>query len=114
MQQRDKKPWIPLGLRHRSERIDIHELSRHLQRPVSTILSDRHRAAWRVPATCTPLGVRPLMWLAGTVLDFDMAQVEANIEAQRPAISRRVATPRGKVGRPCKADQIRRRQEGAR
>jgi hypothetical protein len=114
MQQRDKKQWIPLGLRHRSERIDVNELSQHLRRPAPTILSDRTRAPWRVPASCTPVGVRPVMWLVGTVLDFDLVQVEANIEAQRPAISRRVASAKGKVGRPNKVEQIRRRQECAR
>lgn len=104
------KSGLPLAQRHPDETIGIEEFASHWNKPASSILSDRTRAPWRVPPTCSPEGVRPLRWRVGTVLAFDREQEEKSFAAQREFTAKIAAqAPSRRRGRPNKAEQIRRR-----
>lgn len=94
----------PLAQRHPDETVGVVDLAAHWDKPVSSILSDRTRAPWRVPPICSPEGVRPLRWRVGTVLAFDRT-------AEEKALAAVIAAPptvptRRRRGRPTKAEQL--------
>lgn len=104
----------PLAERHPSDIVGLEELAEHWRKPASSIVSDRVRAPWRVPPTCSPEGARPLRFRVGTILAFDAAAEEKSCRARRELLARRDAPKLPKQrGRPKKAQALARRNAEA-
>lgn len=83
--------------------VGITGLSELLGKSESTILMDRHRAPHRVPPECTPPECRSPLWLTADVIAWLAG-------FRRPAAPPPAPKEPKKVGRPTKAEQIRKRQ----
>lgn len=77
--------------------LDLDDLARLLHRDRNTIKADRCRAPDRVPPAFKVPGTKEPLWLLDDVLDWLRQHPES-------------ASGKHQIGRPTKADQIRRQQ----
>lgn len=87
--------------------IGVDLLSVLLNKTPQTIFADRSRAPHKVPPACVAPGCKQPRWITADVIDWLRQYKEPVAAAPVPA------DEKGAVGRPTKAEQIRRRKLAA-
>lgn len=87
--------------------VGVSELAALLGKTPATIFADRCRAPHKIPPACTPPGGKSPRWITADVIAWLRGYQEAPAQAPaKPARARR-------VGRPTKAEALRRKAASA-